>query len=102
MVVKIQIIHQKFRSRHAAVAPLDTVVATQVIVEVALNPQTPRSFATNAATPSDLVEVSRAKAKAKVADIEAQVRRKAKFRLLRARGKDCGAREQTATFRVLL
>ena len=73
MIVKMQIIRQKYRSRHAAVAPADAAVATQVVVEAAPNARTPRSRrVTNLAKISKIL--ANTSAKLKVADLETQVR----------------------------
>ena len=70
MIVKMQIIRQKYRSRHAAVAPADAAVATQVIVKAAPNARTPRSRRV-----TNLAKIlANTAAKLKVADLETQVR----------------------------
>ena len=82
MIVKMQIIRQKYRSRHAAVAPADAAVATQVVVEAAPNARTPRSRrVTNLAKISKIL--ANTSAKLKVADLETQVREPCHPRLAR-------------------
>ena len=76
MIVKMQIIRQKYRSRHAAVAP---AVATQVVVEAAPNARTPRSRRV-----TNLAKIlANTAAKLKVADLETQVREPCHPRLAR-------------------
>jgi hypothetical protein len=79
MIVKMQIIRQKYRSRHAAVAPADAAVATQVVVEAAPNARTPRSRRV-----TNLAKIlANTAAKLKVADLETQVREPCHPRLAR-------------------